>query len=105
MPNKWEIWLAQVKFEDNPSVVKQRPVLILSADRYFFLSAKMTSHPPRASFPGEYAIVRWSDAGLDGESTVRLSQQFDLVSTDLTHKIGKLHPFDIAAIQKILRLL
>ena len=27
--NEWEIWLAKVSFEDNPNVIKNRPVLIL----------------------------------------------------------------------------
>lgn len=102
MPTKWEIWLANFKFEDNPAIVKARPVLVLSTDRVFFLSAKITSHAPRAGFPNEYRIVRWKEAGLKTASTVRLSKRLDLVRTDFVHKIGRLHPFDIVAVQKLL---
>lgn len=42
--NEWEIWLAKVSFEDNPNVIKNRPVLILQNNTAIFISAKITSH-------------------------------------------------------------
>nr|DAP83183.1 MAG TPA: endoribonuclease [Caudoviricetes sp.] len=43
-PNKWEIWLAKVKFEDNPTQVKPRPVLVIDSKRCYIISIKITSH-------------------------------------------------------------
>lgn len=71
MPERWEVWLAKVKFEDDPTTVKQRPVLVISNTQCYILPLKMTSHPPRETFPGEYALLRWQEAGLQKESTVR----------------------------------
>lgn len=62
--NEWEIWLAKVSFEDNPNVIKNRPVLILQNNTAIFISAKITSHAPRNDFPGEYKIIEWETAGL-----------------------------------------
>lgn len=103
MPNKWEIWLAQVKFEDNPSVIKRRPVLIISPSVSCIISLKITGHAPRATYEGEYLIKKWREAGLDKESTIRVSKKLRLINTDFVHKIGRLQPIDIIEIQKQLR--
>lgn len=102
MPERWEVWLAKVKFEDDPTTVKQWPVLVISNTQCYILSLKMTSHPPRETFPGEYALLRWQEAGFQKESTVRASKRLRLIDSDFVHKIGRLHPIDILAIQKIL---
>lgn len=38
IPNRWEIWWAKVKFEDDPSQVKQRPVLVISPSEMYIIS-------------------------------------------------------------------
>ncbi len=35
------------------------------------MSVKVTSHPPRANFPGEVALLDWEEAGLTKPSTAR----------------------------------
>lgn len=103
MPNIWEIWLANVKFEDDITRVKKRPVLVISPEVSCIISLKITGHAPRSEFEGEYRIKKWSEAGLDKESTVRVSKRLLLIQTDFVHKIGRLHPIDIIEIQKLLR--
>lgn len=102
MPNKWEIWYAKVKFEDDPTQVKSRPVLVISPEKCYILSLKITGTAPRGGYSGEYALLKWKEAGLNKQSTVRASKRLRLVSTDFIHKIGRLHPVDIIAIQKII---
>lgn len=94
----WELWYAKVKFEDNPDEVKERPVLIIDNSEAYILAFKVTSHEPRADSL-EYEIIKWVSAGLSKESTIRLSKKLELLPQDIIRKIGKLHPFDIAAIQ------
>ena len=102
MANKWEIWLANVKFDDDPNSVKRRPVLVLDHNVAYILSVKITSHAPRPNFKGEYALKFWKIAGLAKPSTARLSKKLRLRDTDLVRKIGRLHPVDIIYIQKLL---
>lgn len=99
--NKWEIWLADVKFEDSDEV-KQRPVVIVEENVAFILALKVTSHKPREKFRGEYSIKFWSEAGLHKESTVRISQKLHLEKKDLSRRLGRLHPSDIIQIQTFL---
>lgn len=101
-PNKWEVWLAEVKFEDDLTQVKRRPVLVVAPDEQYILSLKITSHMPRVNFLDEYSIVRWADAGLKKASTIRCSKRLNLIESDFVHKIGRLHPVDIMNIQNIL---
>lgn len=101
-PNKWELWFAYVKFEDDPYKLKERPVLILDNNTAYILSAFITSHIPRSNYFGEYAIKEWKAAGLKKASTIRLSKRLPLVEEDLIYKIGKLHPIDILSVQRIL---
>jgi hypothetical protein len=50
--NPWEVWAADVKFEDSPEV-KRRPVLILENKQIYAVCLKMTGTEPRC---GEYAL-------------------------------------------------
>lgn len=97
----WDIWLAAVKFEDSDEI-KHRPVLISENGTVFIVAFKITSHRPRDQW-GEYAIKEWSSAKLKKESTVRLNRRLQLDKSELIHYIGKLDPYDIINIQKILK--
>lgn len=98
--NPWEVWLAAVRFEDSPQV-KNRPVVITSTGKIYVLALKVTSQAPRNSW-GEYSLQRWKEAGLNKESTVRISKRLQLALTDMLFKIGDLHPQDIVNIQRII---
>lgn len=101
-PHAWEIWFADVKFEDNANLSKRRPVLVLSNNIVYILSLKITSKPPRDNYYGEYELVKWKEAGLDKPSTVRISKKLKLFERDFSFKIGRLAPIDILNIMKFL---
>lgn len=100
--NKWEIWWANVIFEDDLSQIKRRPVIIIDDRISIVLAIKITSHEPRSRFSGEYRLVHWEAAGLRKESTARCAKLLRLEGSDFVSKIGRLHPVDIAAIQTII---
>lgn len=100
---KWDIYLAKVRFEENRRRYKRRPVLILDPSTVLILSFKITSHEPRTNFPGEYQIVQWREAGLLRPSVVRCSQIIDLTHEDIERYLGKLQPEDIRGVQEIVR--
>lgn len=104
MPEQWEIWYAKFAFEEDPTKIKKRPVLILGDNKAFpILTAKVTKSSPRPGYPGEYAIVRWKEAGLNFPSTIRLSKKCYLYQNDMLYRIGRLAPSDIIAIEQIIQ--
>ncbi|WP_242347400.1 type II toxin-antitoxin system PemK/MazF family toxin [Mucispirillum schaedleri] len=100
---KWEIWLAYIRFEDNPDKSKLRPVLVMDKENMYILSFKMTSHIPRQNYYGEYPIKYYKDAGLVKPTVIRLSKKLLLLENEFVNKIGRLHPFDINEVNKILK--
>ena len=99
---KWEIWLANVRFEDKPNESKLRPVLVIDKDDIYILSFKMTSHEPRQNDFRDYSIKFFQEAGLHKPTVIRLSKKLALLENEFVHKIGRLHPFDINEVNKIL---
>ena len=95
----WDVWMASVRYEDSDER-KERPVLVLDANRFFITSAKMTSTQPRNS--KEYLLEDWKRAGLSHATTVQLSRVYDLTDMDFVHRVGRLTIKDITAIRKIL---
>lgn len=95
---RWEIYLANVPFED-VAKSKIRPVLILGESVIVIDCLKMTSQPPRR---GEYVLKGWKESGLHKPTTVRLSKRLSLPKENLIKKIGMLSVVDIAEIQKLL---
>lgn len=102
MPERWEVWLAKVAFEDDPSQTKTRPVLVISETECYILSLKITSHDPRPNYQGEYQIQRLEESGLNRPSTIRTSKRLRLVQSDFVKKLGRLHFVDIIEVRKIL---
>lgn len=96
--NNWEVWFADVKFEDSDEV-KQRPVVIVENHTAYILALKVTGHEPRKNYPGEYRLKFWREAGLAKPSTVRISKKLYLEDRDLNRCLGRLHPYDIIQIQ------
>lgn len=101
-PQKWEVWWAKVKFEDEPDVVKTRPVVIFDNRQAYIVSFKVTGQMPRENFRGEYVLQKWQEAGLQTVSVVRLSKQLKLVPDDFVDKIGMLTIKDIMGIKMML---
>jgi mRNA-degrading endonuclease toxin of MazEF toxin-antitoxin module len=99
----WEVWYANVAFEEDSTKSKKRPVVVIDNRTAIILSLKVTSHEPRQNVFGEYALQRWKEAGLVKPSTVRCSKRLSLDQKDFVQRIGRLHPIDIYEIQKILK--
>lgn len=99
--NNWEIWWANVKFEDCEQV-KRRPVLVVDQRISYILSFKITSHSARERYFGEYEIVQWQAAGLEKPSVVRLSKRLELQESDFVGRMGSLSDSDIMAIRSLL---
>ncbi|MCL2188904.1 MAG: type II toxin-antitoxin system PemK/MazF family toxin [Defluviitaleaceae bacterium] len=99
---KWEVWLANVRFEDSSDVVK-RPVLIVNNEKGCIISLKMTSHAVRND--SDYLLKHWKRAGLAKETVVRTSKILQLITSDFVHRIGRISEYDIVQIQSKLVLL
>lgn len=99
--NQYDIWLAYVPFEDS-NKAKARPILILSQSSNLVTVAKITSHLPSLNYVGEYSIINWSKAGLNRQSTIRLSKVVDLSKSKLIKKFGHLSELDTININKLL---
>jgi len=102
MPKRWEIWWAWFEYEDIPTR-KLRPVLVLSENQAYILSAKITSKGPRNIY-GEYEIIKWKSANLSKPSTIRLSQIHRLNAGDFAERIGILQPMDRQMVEEKLGL-
>jgi hypothetical protein len=102
---RYDIWLVYLYFTDRPTVGKVRPILIVDVEGERIAAAKITSQPPREGLAGEFAISRWSEAGLNLPSTVRCSQIFELGAKELLRDrpIGCLHPEDLPGVIEALR--
>lgn len=89
-----------VRFDESDEC-KRRPVLIAENCSVYVLAYKVTSHEPRWDSL-EYEIVKWKSAGLEKESTIRLSQMIKLKPEDFDGYIGKLQIIDRERIENIL---
>jgi len=92
----WEIWLAQVRFEDS-SQIKLRPVLVVPDGHGSFLMVKMTKSEPRSQY--EHRITEWQWSGLSYETIIRTGKFLSLGEPDMIHKLGDLHPVDVTGFQ------
>ncbi len=101
-PQKWEIWLAYMRFDDS-ATRKKRPVLVLDNGICYILSAKITSHSPRNRYQGEYNLRYYEFSGLRQQSTVRLAKREKIKLEFFIRKLGILHKVDKEQILKILK--
>lgn len=92
----WEVWWADVKFEEDKTKVKRRPVIILEDRKIFAVCVKTTSQRARE---GEFDLQYYQYANLPKPTVVRISHILHLKETDLISKIGDLHPYDITMIR------
>jgi len=108
--NKWDIWVADFRYEDQPEQSKRRPVLLLdvSADGSDVLLAKITTVTDERRMRknkvwGEYELLDYEKAKLDKPSIVRLSKTIVIPPDKLEYKIGRLQARDVLNIQKLLK--
>ena len=94
----WEIWFAEFPYEEDRSILKNRPVVILNVEPLEVLSIKVTSHDVRDADRYDTPIQYWSEAGLDKPSIARISKTMFLDRQNFKHKIGTLHDDDKVSI-------
>ncbi len=91
MMNRYEIWYANVRFEDSPDI-KERPVLIINDLAYLVIAYKMTGTYREGD--REVPVKYWQEAGLSKPTYIRISKTLRLEKTDLIKKIGDLDERD-----------
>lgn len=94
----WEIWFADFPYEEDATITKKRPVIILNVEPFEVLSVKVTSQDVRDEDMYDTPIQYWSEAGLDRPSVARISKAMFLDKQNFIHKIGTLHNDDKIAI-------
>lgn len=90
----WELWFADFPFEEDPAIVKNRPVIILNVEPFEVLSVKVTSKQIRNTDKYDTPIVHWQYAGLTKPSVARISKTMFLDKDKFKVKIGTLHDED-----------
>jgi len=84
---QWEIWDADVKYED-AELYKKRPVLIIDAKQEIAVALKMTGQAPRTA--DEYIIKEWQKSSLDKPTTIRTSKVLKIKDNVLVKKRGSI---------------
>lgn len=92
--NQWEVWYAQFPFEEDASIIKERPVIILNVETLECLSVKVTSQNVRNADEFDTPIIHWREAGLKKPSVARISKTMNLTKDKFVNKKGILHPED-----------
>jgi mRNA-degrading endonuclease toxin of MazEF toxin-antitoxin module len=91
---KWEIWYADCKFEDDASQSKDRPVLVVGGgSETFVLALKITG--AQRSGESEYIVRKWEESGLTKPSVVQTDKKYMLRENEFRRYVGRLHPNDI----------
>ena len=100
-PNKWEIWLVNMPYDEGIGS-KIRPALVIDSTGICILVGKMTTHLPRREFPNEYPMIDWAGAGLSCPTTIRLSKITLLAPSQFLKRIGVIQPADQMRVREIL---
>jgi len=69
----WDLWFAAFPYEEDPAIIKNRPVIILMVEPLQVLSVKVTSVEARDNDPFDTPIIEWQYAGLKSPSCARVS--------------------------------
>ncbi|MBQ9690845.1 MAG: hypothetical protein IJV62_01875 [Eggerthellaceae bacterium] len=103
-PQIWQIWLAYVRFADNPSIGKVRPIVILDHEDEHYIVAKITTALPSSKF-SYCELVYWEDEGLLKPSRVQVSPLFRIAEVDIINDapLGVLHEADRDALMDALQ--
>lgn len=98
---RWDIYWADVPFEDDPGQSKIRPVIIArDASPAYVLTLKVTSQEARDYDPGDFPITYWKAAGLNEPSVVRIRKISQLTPDRFGDYIGRIQAADAFAIQE-----
>ncbi|ACV61707.1 hypothetical protein Dtox_0798 [Desulfofarcimen acetoxidans DSM 771] len=97
--NQGDIWIARVRFIQDLSKVKARPVVIVGkniAHETDVIINPITTESPRTDF--DIPIINWQKAGLAGPSIIRASKPLTIIGSELHKKIGELDPDDLVKV-------
>lgn len=97
--NRWDVYWADVPFEDDPTQSKVRPVIIAKDSTVYVLTMRVTTHAPRDYDPYDYSLIEWQYANLSAPSVVRIRKLAKLPPEKILSHIGRLHPSDMLGIQ------
>lgn len=98
--NVWEVWFALFPYEENPDVLKPRPVIVLDTQTFEVLSTKVTSHNERDEDPYDVPILHWKESGLKHKSVARVAKTIQLDKDKFKYKIGTLKEEDQKRIEE-----
>lgn len=94
---KWSVWSAEVRYSDDPTKSKIRPVVIID-ETTVALCLRVTS----SSGHRRYELKQWSAANLDHQSYVDCSALVRLDESDFHGYIGDLDVVDVIGITRLL---
>lgn len=97
--NRWDVYWADVPFEEDPSQIKRRPVVIARDNTLYVLTLRVTSQAPRPNDSYDVVLQHWQYANLTQPSVVRVKKIAQLRPQSIFDRIGRLHPADIIEIQ------
>ena len=98
---KFDVLSAKIYFEGSKKY-KYRPILFIYSKGNVIFARKMTSKPPRNSYPGEYQLKDWKQAGLDKPTVVRMSKYVVVNKNEIKSVVGHLSDEDIENIKNLL---
>lgn len=98
---KGDVWFVGFPYEEDHSVVSNRPVIVLDENTLGVLSVKVTKHAVRPDDEYDTPILYWAQAGLRFASTARVSKVMNLKPDDFICKIGVLHPDDLSKVEEL----
>ncbi len=101
MFNRWDVWWADVPFEDEPEI-KRRPVIVVNAKEIYVFALKATSHAPREYDEYDVALTYWRECGLTSPTTVRVSKILRLNESMMVSRIGALEAADVFRLQQVI---
>ena len=96
--NQWDVWFADFPYEEDASIIKPRPVIILDINPLKVLSVKVTHHGARDCDPYDMPIEHWRESGLDQPSVARVSKAIYLTGDKFVRCLGQLLDDDIEKI-------
>ena len=97
--NQGEIWIARVRFIQDSSKVKARPVVIVGkniANEMDVVINPITTESARTDY--DIPISNWEKAGLAEPSIARTSKPLTITGSELHEKIGELDPVDLVKV-------
>ena len=102
-PSIGDIFRVRVRYADDPTQFKDRPVVILaiSDDRVTAITAQLTSQdpgdPPSYYDQFKFPVTNWRASGLDQASWVKTAPEnlIELKLSSLRSYIGRMHPQDL----------